>query len=669
MAKPDGPGAPDSPESPLFSLLRESGDALEAVSPPFDAVAAEDLLRSEARARGLVRPGDTPEDRARAVGTELEVEAPPFDTDASAARLRDEARARGLLPGDIPQDPVEHAVWPFRAGGRDQLRRARAGDRYSVSESARITYGLLGELEVQGVNGPLELPGGHAMAVLAALLVNVNRRVSKADLIRAVWGGTEGSEAQLYKAVQAVRQTLGQAGRRDDIMTHARFGYELRAAVDDVDVLVFQRLVRQAEAAAAADRSEEEIGCLREALRLWRGPRPIANVRSGALGEEIRALQQRHERTAARLFALELNRGNHEGILDELTRAAAAHQSDQRLCEQLMIADYRCGCLSDATAAFERYREALAAETGASPDPLLRVLYFAIARADETATGAALSALAERSRKAGQQASAATVVPRQLPRPADLVGREQAAAEVSRLLAGEPGIAAPVVVISGPGGVGKTALAVGTAHEAAPHYPDGQLYADLQGNLPVPAETNDMLARFLRALGVPYIPETRAGLQAAFRTTLAGRRMLIVLDDAAGEAQVADLLPQSPHCAVLVTTRRRLPGLTDARHLAPLAPLAPPDAAALFRRAVAEAGVSLDPDPDAVAKVVELCRGLPLALRVAGAIRVRDHPRPTAELAQRLASLGPSAWEYWELSVARTIGTGLDRLDADARRL
>jgi DNA-binding SARP family transcriptional activator/tetratricopeptide (TPR) repeat protein len=532
-----------------------------------------------------------------------------------------------------------------------------------------VIYGLLGELEVRGDGGPVDLPGGHALAVLAGLLVNVNRRVSKADLIRVAWGDAGIMEAQLHKAVQALRQTLGQAGRRDDIRTHARFGYELRAAEEDVDVLVFQRLVREADEAAAAGRSEDEIGCLRDALRLWRGPLPLSNVRSAALREDIHALQRRHKRTAARLFALELDRGNHGGILDDLTQAAAVHPSDQRLCEQLMIAKYRSGYLSDATAAYERYRDALTAETGAAPDPSLRVLYFAIARADEVAIGASLSALAKRTGRAGQPAPAAITVPRQLPRPADLVGRKQAAAEVARLLRDEPGLAAPVLVISGPGGVGKTALAVRAAHEAAPHYPDGQLYADLLGGSPAPADTNEVLARFLRALGAPHVPETRAELQASFRTTLADRRVLIVLDDAADGAQVADLVPGSARCAVLVTARRRLPDLTDARHVAPLSPLDPPDATRLFERVVGGAGISLEPDSSAVAQIVALCGGLPLALRIAGAIRVHDHPRPTAELARRLASLGPSALEYGELSVARTIGTGLERLDPDARRL
>lgn len=554
------------------------------------------------------------------------------------------------------------------ADGVASYRRQCAREN-AYKKAVRVIYGLLGELEVVGDDGPIDLPSSHALAVLAGLLVNVNRRVAKADLIRVGWGESGTSEAQLHKAVLAVRQRLGQVGRRDDIRTHARFGYELRAAEEDIDILVFQRLVRQADEAAAAGRTDEEAESLRGALRLWRGPRPLSNVSSGALRQDVLALERRHKRTAARLFALELGRGNHEEILDEIAAAAAAHPSDLRLCEQLMIAKYRSGYLADAARAYERYQEALAAETGADPDPLLRTLHFAIARADEMAIGAAESALAKRTGKAGQVPPAMISVPRQLPRPVDLVGRDQAAAEVSRLLHGEQGKPAPVVVISGPGGVGKTALAVSTAHAAARRYPDGQLYADLQGNSTLPADPSEVLARFLRALGVPHVPETKPELQATFRTVLADRRVLIVLDDAADGAQVADLLPPGERCAVLVTARRRLPDLADARHVAPLAPLGMPDATRLFLQVVADAGISIETPSGALTQVVQLCGGLPLALRIAGAILVHDHPRPTAELARRLASLGPGALEFGELSVARTIGAGLERLDADARRL
>jgi DNA-binding SARP family transcriptional activator len=463
----------------------------------------------------------------------------------------------------------------------------------------------------------------------------------------------------------AVRKLLAEAGRRDDLRTHPGFGYELRVAEDDVDVLLFQRLLRNADAAAADGCVEAEIDCLRWALRLWRGPHPLSNVRSDALSRDIAALEQRHKRIAVRLFELELGRGNPEGILDELTQIAAHYPADRRLCEQLMTARYRCGHVTDATKAYERYVEALDAETGAPPDPLLRSFHFAIALGEEAAITAAESAL---SRRAKGRARQVVPVPRQLPRPADLIGRDDAVAETVRLLRGEPIPAIPIVVISGPGGVGKTALAVRASHESIERFPDGQLFMELHGSSDSPVEAFEVLGQFLRALGALQIPDARAERMAAYRTLLADRRVLIVLDDAAGGAQVTDLIPGNPRCAVLVTSRRRLPELAGARHVTPLAPLPQADATELFLHVIRNAGLSLERDP-AVERLVALCGGLPLALRIAAILRVHDHPRPTAELATRLARLGPRALEYEQMSVAGTIGAGLERLDARARRL
>jgi DNA-binding SARP family transcriptional activator/tetratricopeptide (TPR) repeat protein len=529
-----------------------------------------------------------------------------------------------------------------------------------------VIYRLLGELEIGPDAGSLELPSGITLTVLAVLLVNANRRMSKAELIRAVWGSDEAREAQLHKRVMAVRVALGQVGRRDDVKTHTGFGYELRAAEDEVDALLFRRLVREAGEAQARHRAEDEIGCLRRALGLWRGPHPLSNVPSEAFCQEIAALEQRRKRAAVRLFELELERGRAERILDELTALAGLYPADGRLREQLMVAQYRCGHLADVAEGYERYRQALEEETGAPPDPLLRRFHFAVARGDEAVIAAAESAITGRT---GAPPAPAPAVPRQLPRAEDLVGRDHLAAEVSWLLRREPAAAAPVIVISGPGGIGKTALALRAAHECRELYPDGQLYLELRGSGGGTADISEVLAQFLRALGLARVPETRAERLAEYRTILASRRVLVLLDDAASGTQVSDLIPASPGCAVLVTARRRLPDVSGAHHVAPLEPLTFADATEMFLRIVRDAGISLTGDLDAVGQVVALCGGLPLALRIAGALRVHSHPRPTAELVRRLAAQGPEAFSFGELNVARTIGAGFERLDAAPRRL
>ncbi len=525
-----------------------------------------------------------------------------------------------------------------------------------------MIYRLLGELEITHDGQPLDLPGGHNLIVLAALLINANRRISKAELLRAGWGGADIGEAQLHKSAALLREILGQIGRRDDLRTHARFGYELRAGTQDVDVLLFHRLLRQARDATEVP---AEIAHLRQALRLWRGPHPLANLPSEVFRADRSALELRRKRAAVRLFDLELAGGGHERVLDELIEIAGDHPTDRRLCEQLMVALYRCGHATDATAAYLRYGSGLAQETGGTPDPLLRGLHFAIARGDEAAIASAESAVTQR---AGTPAPAVLNVPRQLPPNADLVGRGDLVAEASWLLRREPGQAVPIIVISGPGGIGKTALAVRACHESADRYPDGQLYADLRGTATGPADIDEILAGFLRAFGVSSVPEATAERIAAYRTLLAHRRVLVVLDDVLDGAQVRDLIPANPGCAVVLTARSRLPEIVGAHHMAPLEPLVQTDATELFQRVVAGAGIALAADPD-VDRVVALCGGLPLALRIAGALRVHDHPRPTAELADRLARQGPDGFAYGELSVARTIGAGLDRLDPSARQL
>jgi DNA-binding SARP family transcriptional activator len=263
-----------------------------------------------------------------------------------------------------------------------------------------VIYGLLGELEIRQGGGLVDLPGGAGLIVLAALLINANRRMSRTELIRTAWDTGDVEEAQLNRRVKAVRDLLATIGRGNDLITHPRFGYEMRVAEDDVDVLLFRRLVRDAAEAGEDGRTEDEISSLRGALRLWRGPHPLANVPSEAFRQDKIALEQRHRRAAVRLFEIELARGNHERILDELILTAGYYPSDQRLCEQLMLAENRCGHPTDAIQAYEYHREALAEETGRDPDALLRTLHFAIARGDADAIAEAESALMKR---AGQK--------------------------------------------------------------------------------------------------------------------------------------------------------------------------------------------------------------------------------------------------------------------------
>jgi DNA-binding SARP family transcriptional activator len=522
-----------------------------------------------------------------------------------------------------------------------------------------VIYGVLGELEVRDPRSgqPLRLPPGRQLNVLAALLIQPNKRLSHADLLRMGWGTPGTAEAQLHKAVSALRALLRPIGRAGDLVTHARFGYELRAGDDDLDLLAFERLT------AAADEPSDpgnEAELLTRALRLWRGPRPLSNVSAPMLAPLVRALQQRRKRLAVRLFTLRARRGQFGSVLDDLQRIAAEFPADHQLQKLLMVVLYHSGHRAEAVEAYERYKREFGAAVG-DIDAELRALAYAIGAGNDEAVARAFP-LDER------PARGAPATPKQLPAaPPGLVGRDPLVAELYWLLgAGTP---YRVMVVPGPGGIGKTALALQAAHQRRDDYPDGQLWAELRGASADPATPAEILAQFLRSLDVPVVPESPAERAALYRSLLADRRMLVVLDDAADGAQINPLVPAGPGCKVLVTARRHLPDVPGAHHVGTLEPLAEPDAAALFESVVAASRIDLSDEREAVREVVRLCGGLPLALRIAAALRVHDDPHPTADLVRRLRTHGPAAYAFGADNLARTLDTGLAPLAAAHRRL
>jgi DNA-binding SARP family transcriptional activator/tetratricopeptide (TPR) repeat protein len=532
----------------------------------------------------------------------------------------------------------------------------------------RLCYRILGEFTMWDGEQQVPLPRGTRLAVLGVLLLNANRRMSTADLLRAGWGRIDMDETQLHKCVSELRALLAKVGRRDALETHPHFGYELKVAEDELDKLVFERLVREAEDAGWESRVEDEVRLLREAVRLWRGPHALAGLPAASVRQDAADLELRRKRAAVRLFELEMARGRYERILDEVATVFSYHPSDRRLCEQLMIVLYRSGHASEAVDAFERYRLALDESTGGQPEPALRNLMYAIASADEPVIARYVEALTQEPVDAPR--TAVIVPPRQLPPDlADFVGREDAVGEARWLLTREPSHTVPVVVAFGPGGMGKTALVVHVAHLVRDRYPDGQLYVELRGTSDQPADPAEVLGQVLRAFGVANVPEERAERVALYRSMAADRRLLVVLDDARDEEQVRDLIPGIPTCSVLISARKRLPDIDGAHHLPPLEPLAETEATDLYARVVSRSDIDATTEPAATKRIIELCAGLPLALCVAGALRARDHSRTGAELAERLAHQRPEAFVYNERSVARSIGAGFERLDRYAQLL
>ncbi|MCO8270257.1 NB-ARC domain-containing protein [Actinoplanes sp. TRM 88003] len=520
-----------------------------------------------------------------------------------------------------------------------------------------MIFRILGDLEVRPPGGgSVALPGGHQLSVLAALLIKANQQLSTAELLRAGWGDPEVSPAQLHKAISALRRLVELAGSPGAIKTHNRFGYELTAATAELDLLQFRRHVERADDERRDQHIPAEIEHLRAAIRLWRGNTPLANVPDAPFAADIAALRSRRKRCAVRLFTLEHTRGEHAAILDDLTQFAAEDPADGELCRLLMLSLYLSGHVSEAMAVLERHEEAV--DGGAAKE--LRRLGYSMAMHNDEAVA--------RADAAGARTPREVPLPRQLPPPpASFVGRDPLRAELGTLLRERR---RTVVVISGPGGMGKTALALRAAHDAAELYQGGQLWADLRGSSDQPVDPGEVLAEFLRALGETAVPEGRRERTGLFRTLTAGRKLLIVLDDAGSVAQIRDLVPGGGTSVVLVTARRRLPGIdAPAHHVATLGALDHDTAAALFRHVVASAQVDVSGEPAAVEAVVRLCGGLPLALRIAAQMRVEDFHRPTAELLRRLREQGPAAFRHGDESLARTLGAGLAPLDELARRL
>ena len=490
-----------------------------------------------------------------------------------------------------------------------------------------MRFGVLGPLQTRDeADGARSVTGTRQRVLLAALLVHVNQVVSAEQLVEIVWDGTPPTgAAALRTQVMRLRRALG-PGAGSRIVTREP-GYAIALGDEELDATLFESWCRIAGSALRGQRWEEASQAAERALLLWRGP-PLVDVPSQVLREavvprleQLRA-QVHEDRAEAQLWL-----GCHEQLVPQLRELTGAHPLREKYHAQLMLALYRSGRQAEALAAYQDARRLLVEELGVEPGPQLRELHNRILTGEEIqppSTPSAAQALAP--------AVAVRAVPRQLPAaPGHYTGRHGELEMLASLadLAGATAWTGGAVVISaidGMAGIGKTALAVHAAHRLSAQFPGGQLFIDLHGYTKgySARSAGGALEAFLRALGVPaeQIPKDTDERAALYRQFLAGTRTLIVLDNALNEAQVRPLLPANPGCLVLVTSRRRLKGLDDARSLS--LDLLPPNDAAVLLCAVAGSD-RIPADDPALAKVAELCGYLPLALRIAGAL-LRHRP-------------------------------------------
>jgi len=471
------------------------------------------------------------------------------------------------------------------------------------------------------------VPHGKQRAVLAALLLKANRVVSLDELAEMLWGYDPPPSARvsIQNHVMRLRRTMGDEGSR--VITQPP-GYLIRVDDGELDVSRFQAYLDTARAAARDSFWDAAATAAQAALSLFRGE-PLADVDSEALTqrETSRLAELRAHALETRIDA-DLHLGRHAEVIAELRQLTRTHPLREQLHSQLMLALYRVGRQAEALSAYHDARKILTEEVGTEPGAQLRELHQQILTADPAL------AVPESVLTAGDQDR--RNVPRQLPAPvAQFAGRTTELAALTGLLNRHdvqmPGTLV-ISAIGGTAGVGKTALAVQWAHQVAEKFPGGQLYVNLRGYDPAqPMPAKNALAGFLRALGVPgqSIPPEEDERAAQYRSLLAGRRILVLLDNAGSTEQVRPLLPGTPSCCVVVTSRDSLAGLVArdgaARLNLDLLPLE--DAVALLRALI---GARVDADPGAAATLTEQCCRLPLALRIAAELAAA---RPHVSLA------------------------------------
>ncbi|GGU59099.1 hypothetical protein GCM10010211_24980 [Streptomyces albospinus] len=574
-----------------------------------------------------------------------------------------------------------------------------------------MEFSLLGPIAVTTGSGELSLGPAKRRSVLALLLLQPNTTVPLEQLIDSLWEDEPPEHARtvVQGHVSRLRATLAAGGAETygiELATHGS-AYLLRLPEQLIDAHRFSELVALARPEAAP---ADAVSLLREALGLWRGPALTGTVSSPPFAAAAHALEERRLTAVETLARAHGALGEHEQAAAILYSAAVTHPLREGLIAALMRALFRTGRQSDALEWFHRTRRLLNEELGVDPGERLRHAYEEILRAEAADGGRKAAAPAggadsgsaggssfhvkhaQEEQPTGDAGAAAApaeatttgtgrgdgragAAPRLLPRPpARFLGREGQLGALTDALTDRTTGESPLAVVAGPAGVGKTACAVQWAHLHAGAFPDGQLFADLrgfgEGDEAAPAE---ILRDFLLALGTPpeRVPGSAQAASALFRSLVAHRRLLVVLDNARSSAQVRPLLPGGPHCATVVTSRSRLDGLvaTDCARPVSLQVLGHEEGAALL-------GAMLGPervaeDPAAAEELVALCDGLPLALRAAAA---QLTARPRWKLARLAAALRDERRRLALLSaedtgIAAALRMSVARLSADDARL
>ncbi|WP_328749960.1 tetratricopeptide repeat protein [Streptomyces sp. NBC_00285] len=509
-----------------------------------------------------------------------------------------------------------------------------------------VRFAVLGPVRAWRGEQELDLGSPQQRAVLATLLLRRGRAVSLAELLDAVWGEEQPTAAVsvLRTYVSRLRKVLEPGLGADEtrrMVVSVGDGYLVRLPEDGLDLAVFEQRVTEARKLRAAGELSAAATLLRAALDEWQGAAlggllgPLAESEGSRLNEQRLA-------TLETWLDIEVERGRHGEVIAELISLTGKHPLREQLCRLLMLALYRSGRQAEALAAYRSTRSTLVAELGIEPGAPLRDLHDRILAADATLDPRPPEGPASPVSPASP-AVVHTARPAQLP--ADLptfVGRSAELDQIRALLPEQSGAPATVVIsaIGGMAGIGKTTLAVHWAHEIADRFPDGQLYVNLRGFDPTGSlvTPDEAIRAFLGALGVPpmRIPAGLDAQTALYRSMLAQRRMLVLLDNARDTEQVRPLLPGSPGCLVIVTGRNQLTGLVAGEGAYPLTldQLTPSEAYDLLTRRLGTARPAAE--PQATDEIITRCARLPLALAIVAAHAVAHPGFPLSAIAEEL---------------------------------
>ncbi|MEV5898187.1 AfsR/SARP family transcriptional regulator [Nonomuraea fuscirosea] len=561
----------------------------------------------------------------------------------------------------------------------------------------RLEIRCLGPWEVEADGRPVQIAGARRVGVLARLALAAGRSVPAERLLSDVWESSSAATAgkQVHIVISKLREAFAAHGGAELIET-VPGGYRLAIEPDHVDAHAFTSLARRARAAHAEGSLSTADALFRGALGLWRGT-ALAEV------DATWARIERDRLEAERLSVLEdhaevrLSAGEHRALAGELAAYVSTHPLRERPAAQLMLALYRDGRAPEALEVYQRLRRVMVDELGVEPGAEIRELQHAVLVKDPELDlppeqrAAPGRPVAPAELPAGTQAFTARAAEIERLR-ADLTGDagaeqlgagptgaargEHPSADPATGAQGEPSRAGAagggaVTVISGPGGIGKSALAVHVAHAVAGRFTDGVIYVDLHGSTAglTPLTPVEALRHLLRSLGLDgtAVPVDAEEAAARYRSLTAASHLLVILDNARDARQVRSLLPAGPGCRVLVTSRDPLVTLDNARHLR-LGRLDDTEAVALLAR-VAGAG-RVEAEPEAAVEIARLCGGFPLALRIMGARLAARPDWSPADLAVRLADATRrlDLLEYADLAVRASIAVSHEQLREEPGR-